>query len=120
MSQETLLLVIAIATAINAAAWLIILILGIYLVRVISSAKNELLASTQRMSEETASLVREARRAVGSFGDVLQMGGRVGEKVLTAVIIDRIAPESTRKMAGLRVGVALAKEGLRYLRSHVR
>lgn len=112
MTEHTLLYIIAVATALNAAVWVVVLIFGLHMRREVERLREE----TEAIMGEVLLLVRELRVILGEVRRVSESGRKIAEQVAAAVLLRRISPQWFPKSSALKVGVHAAREGIGLLR----
>ncbi len=116
MTQETLLYVIAISTAINALAWIAVLLIGLRLYREVEQLKREISQQLVALVDELLALTRESKEMVRTVRGLTGSGQRIAEQVLSAVLIRRVAPSSAGGKVAVKSGLKVARQGVGMLR----
>ena len=112
MTEHTLLYIIAVATALNATVWVVVLIFGLRMQREVQRLREE----TEAIMGEVLLLVRELRLTVGEVRKFSESGRKIAQEVVAAILLRRISPQWFPKSSALKVGVHAAREGIGLLR----
>ncbi|GEM_PF-4364516 len=116
MTEYTLLYITAVATAINALAWVFVLLFGLRIYREMCKLREEFASEVKEALGEVIPLLREVRLTVGGVRHLTESGGRIAEQVASAIVLRRISPQWLPKKGALKIGVSAAREGLSLLR----
>ena len=116
MSEHTLLYVIAIATTLNALAFVLIVIKGAQLARQMEEVQMDVRRHMEDMMGEMLPLVREVRETVGDARQFTQSGRRITEEVLTGLVMRRVSPGWIPSRHTMASGVSAARELVHMLR----
>ncbi len=116
MTEHTLLYIIAVATVVNALAWIALVIFGMHLNKEMQKFKREMAGEIRAIIAEVVPLLREVRGTVGEVRRVTESGRRISEEVATAVLLRKISPKWFSKGSAVKVGIHAAREGLGMLR----
>lgn len=112
MTEHSLLYIIAVATALNATVWVVVLIFGLRMRREVQRLREE----TEAVMGEVLLLVQELRFTVGEVRKVSESGRKIAEEVVSAILLRRISPQWFPTSSALKVGVHAAREGIGLLR----
>jgi len=116
MSQQTLLYVIAISTAINAIAWIAVVVFGLRLYREMEELKREISGQLVQLVDELLALTRESKEMVKTVRGLTGSGQKIAEQVASAVLIRRLAPSAGAGKDAVKTGIKAARQGVGMLR----
>ncbi len=134
MTEHQLLYVIAVATGLNALAFVFIAIKGIQLgakmgelesevrghVRQIMATEAEARNHMNEMMREVIPLLQETRGTIGDLREFTNSGRRICENVMTQMVLSRVSPGGGPSRGSLKTALRVGREGIHLLRIWLR